>query len=581
MTKQELIDLINVASGKEPADLVIKNCQIVDVCNHKIINKNLAISGKYFAGFGDYESNNIIDAENNYIVPGFIDSHIHIESSYVSPEEMGRLLIPHGTSTIIADPHEIVNICGLNGLNYMINASKNTELDIKFMVPSCVPATPFETTGAIIDSKDIESVINQEDVLGLGEFMNYPGVINADNEVIEKLMVAIKNNKIIDGHSPNIFGNELNSYVCAGIKTDHECSTIQEMNDRLSRGMYVLLRQGSACHDLKNLVPAITEYNSRFCLLCSDDRHPKTIFEKGHLEEHLQICVEHGINPITAIQMATINAAQCYGLKDRGSITPGKVATFSIVKDFKSFYVKKMFLDGKLIANEHEFLNNVNKISIKNINSSIHVKNFTKEKLILQLKNNSAVTISLLQGGVLTKKQIKEVKINSKNEFIYDKTFDIVKVAVIERHKNTGNVALGLLHGYGMNKGAIAQSIAHDSHNIIAVGTNDDDIYLAVQELIKQQGGVISVLNGKILSKIPMPIAGLMSDEKGAVIKEKLNEFNNIAYRKLHVSKNFEPIMTLCFMSLAVIPEIKLTDKGLFDVTKFQYIDINTINSDI
>ncbi len=575
MNKLELERLLSVASGLSAPDLVVTNCQVVDVYNHKIIKSNVAISGKYIAGIGDYICSNIIDAQNKYIVPGFIDSHIHIESSYVTPEEMGRLLVSHGTSTIIADPHEIVNVCGLEGFEYMREASKNTVLDIKYMLPSCVPATPFETSGAVVNSGDMEIPINEENVLGLGEFMNYPGIINGDSETLDKIMVAINNDKLIDGHSPGVFDKQLNAYTCAQIISDHECSSIEEMNDRLSRGLYVLLREGSACHDIRTLLPAVNQYNSRRCLLCSDDRHPKTILEIGHLEEHLRICVQMNIDPITAIQMATINAAECYKLKDRGAIAPGKLASFSIIEDLESFKVEKMFIEGLLVAENGDFIPKVNRYPIEKVKGSMHVKDFTKDKLKLKLNTNKAITISLLPGGVLTKKTINEVKLNKENEFIFDSKTDISKVAVVERHNNTGNVAVGLLKGYGIKKGAIAQSIAHDSHNIIVVGTNDDDMYIAVNELIKQQGGVIAVLNGEVISSIPMPVAGLMSDQSGEWVRDKLTEFNSIAFNKLKIDSNVEPIMTLCFMSLAVIPEIKLTDKGLFDVTKFEYIDIN------
>ncbi len=575
MNKNELKKLIDVASKRVNADLVISNCRVVDVYNHKIIDTSVAICGKYIAGLGEYTSKNTYDAEGRYLVPGFIDSHIHIESSYVSPEEIGRLLVPHGTTTIIADPHEIVNVCGIKGFKYMLEAAKNTKLDIKFMLPSCVPATPYETSGAVISSQDMKEPINYENVLGLGEFMNYPGIINSDDETLNKLVVAYENNKIIDGHSPGLEGANLNAYTCANIRTDHECSSISEFNDRISRGLYVLLRQGSACHDLKNLLPAVNNYNSRYCLFCSDDRHPKTILEIGHLEEHLKMSVNSGLDPITAIQMATINAAECYSLKDRGAIAPGKIANFSLLKDLKSFEVVKTYINGELVSQEGMYLPKTEMYPIASVKGSFDVKNFNKERLRLKLKTNSALTIYLQPGGVLTKKKMSFVKINEFNEFIFDESKDIVKVAVVERHKGTGNTAVGLLEGYGLKKGAIAQSIAHDSHNIIVVGTNDDDMFFAVNELINQDGGVIAVENGKILSSIPMPIAGLMSDKSGEIVREQLISFNDCAFNIMKINKDLEPIMTLCFMSLAVIPEIKLTDRGLFDVTTFEYIDIN------
>lgn len=575
MNKSEIKTLIEVASGRVKADLLIKNCKVVDVYNSKIIEGDVAISGRYIAGIGNYESDNIVDAENKYLVPGLIDSHIHIESSYLSPEELGKILIPHGTSTIIADPHEIVNVCGLKGFEYMREASKSTALSIKYMVPSCVPATPFETTGACMMAEDMIEPINQDGVLGLGEFMNYPGIIYNDDETIDKLCVAYESNKIIDGHSPGVFGKELNAYISAGIKTDHECATSDEARDRLERGMYVLLRKGSACHDLRNLIPVVTPQNSRRCLLCSDDRHPKTILEIGHLEEHLKTCVEMGIDPITAIQMASLNAAECYRLDDRGAIAPGKLASFSIMKDLKDFEVEKMFVEGQLVASDGEYLLESDKYPIDSVSDTMHVNDFDISKFKIKLKTNRANIIQLMPGGVVTKKVIKEVSVDENNEFIFDKNIDVCKVAVIERHKNTGNFAVGLLSGYQIQKGAIAQSVAHDSHNIIVVGTNDEDMLYAAQKLIEQKGGVILVDDEEVIESLPMPIGGLMSDKSGEWVAEKLTKINEKAFGVLKINKEYEPIMTLGFMSLAVIPEIKLTDRGLFDVTKFEYIDID------
>jgi adenine deaminase len=319
MNKNLLKKLIDVAAGRIPSDLVIKNCQIVDVYNASIIKGDIALCEGLIAGVGHYEGCCEIDSSGLYAAPGFIDSHIHVESSYVSPEELGRLVVPHGTTTIIADPHEITNVCGLSGLEYMIEASKQTALDIKWMLPSCVPATPFEHAGASVSAEDMEQVIGRDEILGLGEFMNYPGVINADNGVLEKLIVAINNRKPVDGHSPGLFENTLNAYAAAGIHTDHECTTVEEMQDRISRGMYVLMRQGSACHDLLELLKGVTPLNSRRCLLCSDDRQPKTILSAGHLDNHLRLCSNAGIDPVIAIQMASLNAAECFGLKDRGA----------------------------------------------------------------------------------------------------------------------------------------------------------------------------------------------------------------------------------------------------------------------
>ncbi len=574
MNREFLKKLVDIASGRIPADTVIKNCKVVDVYSSKIIEGDIALCEGVIAGVGSYEGNIVIEANGQYATPGFIDSHIHIESAYLSPEELGKLLVPHGGTTIIADPHEIVNVCGIKGLDYMMEAAKNTVLDIKYMLPSCVPATPFENAGAVIDAEKMKEPILRDNVLGLGEFMNFPGIIYGDEGTLDKILVAKEQGKIIDGHSPGVFNKELNAYVSVGIRNDHECSSVEEMNDRISRGVYVLLRQGSACHDLRTLAKGVTKENSRRCLLCSDDRQPKTILELGHLDNHLQICVEEGIDPITAIQMATINAAECFELKDRGAIAPGLRGDIVLLEDLKDFKISKVFIEGKEVASEGKYLPEVIKYDISSVVGSMNVKDFSEEKLKLSLKTNKVNLIDILPGGVLTKKTVEEVTIDETGEFIFDSSKDIAKVAVVERHKNTGNVAIGLLRGYGIKEGAVALSVAHDSHNIIAVGVNNEEIAFAVDKLIELGGGVVLVKNGEVLEEMPMPIAGIMSDKDGEWVDKKLTSLHKKAHEDLGIHSGVEPVMTLCFMSLAVIPEIKLTDKGLFDVTKFDFIDL-------
>lgn len=575
MKKEVLKNLIDVAAKRKLADVVIKNSKIVDVYNSSIIEgKDIAIADGYIVGIGEYEGVRVVDANGQYAVPGFIDGHIHIESSYVTPEEIGRLLVPHGTTTIIADPHEIVNVCGMEGMNYMLEAAKNTKLDIKYMLPSCVPATPFENAGAVIDALTMKEPIGHDQIIGLGEFMDYPGVIGAKDEVLNKLLVAINEGKIIDGHSPSLIGNELNAYAVAGIHTDHECSTPDEMLDRLSRGMYILLREGSACHDLRILLKAVTKENSRRCLLCSDDRQPKTILELGHMDNHLQICVEEGIDPITAIQMASLNAAECYCLKDRGAIAPGLRADIALLDNLRDFNAKRVFIQGEEIAIDGKYLLDTRICDISKVKGRFFVKDFSIEKLKLKLKSSRVNVMDILPGGVLTAKAIADIKVNDQGDFVYESNQDIVKIAVVERHNNTGNVAVALIRGYGIKSGAVALSIAHDSHNIIVVGTNNEDMAYAVEKLVAQGGGIILVENQEIINHMPMIVGGIMSDQTGEWVNEKLSEIHEDAYNKLGIHKEIEPVMTLCFMSLAVIPEIKITDMGLFDVTKFDFISI-------
>lgn len=574
MNKESLKKLIDIAAGRLPADTVIKNCKVIDVYNGEIIEGDIALCDGLIAGIGEYKGNTIIDAKGLYAAPGFIDSHIHIESAYVCPEEMGRLLVPHGATTIIADPHEIVNVCGLKGMNYMLEASKGTALDIKYMLPSCVPATPFEHSGAVIDAEAMKDIIKDDQILGLGEYMNFPGIINAFESDLDKIMVAKKEGKLIDGHSPSIEGTDLNAYAAALVHTDHECSTVKEMKDRLSRGMYVLLRQGSACHNLRPLLKGLTQMNSRRCLLCSDDRQPKTIFEEGHIDNHLSICVEEGVDPITAIRMASLNAAECFRLYDRGAIAPGLRGDIVLLENLDNFKVSKVFIEGRLTAEDGKYLLPISKHDMSAVQGSFHVKDFSIDKLRMHLKSGHVNVIDIMPGGVVTGKGVADVKIDNTGNFVRDPEVDIVKMAVVERHNETGNVATALLRGYGIKDGAVALSVAHDSHNIIAVGVSDEEIEFAVNKLIEQNGGVILVRNNKVVSSMPLPLGGLMSDQTGEWVEENLNKIHDAAFKELGISGSVEPVMTLCFMSLPVIPELKLTDMGLFDVTKFDFIPI-------
>ena len=404
--------------------------------------------------------------------------------------------------------------------------------------------------------------------------MNFPGVVGADDEVLEKLLVAKNEGKVIDGHSPGLVGNALNAYAAANIKTDHECSTVEEMNDRISRGLYVMLRQGSACHNLRTLAKGVTAFNSKRCLLCADDMQPKTILSVGHLDNSIRMCVEENIDPIIAIQMATLNAAECYGLEDRGAIAPGLRADIVLFDNLKDFNVDNVFISGKEVAAAGEYKLPISYYDISDTIGSFHVKDFSKEKLKLTINSEKANVINILPGGVVTSKEVVTISRDENNEFIYDPNKDIVKVAVVERHQNTGNVAVALLKGYGIKEGAIALSVAHDSHNIIVVGVNDDDMAFAVEELINQGGGFVVAKDKVVLESMAMPIGGLMSDKSGEWVDNKLKNIHKIAHEILRVSNDVEPVMTLCFMSLAVIPELKITDMGLFDVTKFQFISI-------
>ena len=574
MEKEMLKKLINTAMGRRKADLVIKNCRVVNVFSGTVTEGDIAVCGGFIAGIGRYQGETETDAEGRYAAPGFIDSHIHIESSYVSPEEIGRMLVPHGGTTIIADPHEIVNVCGLDGLNYMIEAARGTRLDIRYMLPSCVPATPFETSGAVLEAADMAEPITRPEILGMGEFMNYPGVLNCDDAVLDKLVLGQASGKPIDGHASGLSGDALTAYAATRIVADHECSSAEAARELVDRGLYVMLREGSACHNIRENLKAVTPENSRRFVLCSDDRQPRTMLTLGHLDNHLRICVEEGLDPVTAIRMATLNAAECFGLRDRGALAPGYRADIVLLDDLKDFRVRKVWIRGELCAEDGRYLPEIRKTDITPVRGSVIIRDFSEDKLKMHLKSDRVNVIRILPGGVVTQKATARIRADVDGDFFRDPAQDLVKVAVIERHKGTGNVAAGFLAGYGIREGAVAVSIAHDSHNIIAVGVSNAEIAAAVRALEAQEGGIVLIRNGEVLDSMPMPIAGLMSDRSGEWVKEKLESIHEKAHRILGVSADVEPVMTLTFMSLAVIPEIKLTDKGLFDVTRFDFIPL-------
>ena len=573
MDKRTLSRMIDAAMHRIPADLVIYNCNVVDVYTGTVRKDSIAITDGHIVGFGDdYRGQEEYDAKGAYASPGLIDAHIHIESSYTSPEEFGRMVVPCGTTTVIADPHEIVNVYGLEGFNYMIRAAEKTELSVRYMIPSCVPATPLEDSGAIVNAFDMQWPMGDRHVPGLGEFMNYPGVINKDEEALNKILVAQNMHKVIDGHSPALTGAELNAYSAAGIKTDHECSTIKEMEERLQRGMYVQLRDGSACHDLQYLIPAITPFNYKRCLLCSDDRQPKTIFEDGHIDNHLRMLIEAGIDPVMAVCMASLNAAECYKLEDRGAIAPGKRADIVLFNNLEEFRAQAVFIEGKKVAENGIYLPSYDKAAIFSVRGSMHVKPFTVDQLKMHLNSDRVKAIEIVKDGVTTKSAVVTVKRDEDGDFVFDPTQPVAKIAVLERHHNTGKIGLGLLKDYGIQRGAVALSVAHDSHNIICVGVSNEEMYAAAQALIEQEGGFVLVENGEVIASLPLPIAGLMSDLPGEEVARHLKTLHETAYERLGVSHEVEPVMTLCFMSLLVIPDLKITTRGLFDVKKFDFV---------
>lgn len=576
MTKDELKFLIDAAAGRRPADLVIRNCRIVNVLNGEIQAGSVAIAGGRIVGMGadDYDGAEIFDADGKFLAPGFIDAHVHVESSYLSPAQLGRIIVPCGTTTILADAHEIANVCGLAGIRYMMDAAKETKLRVIESMPSCVPATQFEDAGAVIEAADMAELLADENFFGLGEFMNAPAIINADSNALDKVLLAARLGKLIDGHAPDVTGKNLNAYMCAGIVGDHECRTVDEMNERIAKGMYVLIREGSACHDLRPLVRGVTTANSRRCLLCSDDRQPKTILALGDMDSNLRLCVEEGLDPVTAIQMATINVAEAFRLHDRGAIKIGALADLVLLNNLRDFGVECVWIGGELVARGGKYLPPIITADSSAVRNTVHVKDFRADKLKLHLSGNRVNVIGIEQGGVVTKKITATVTVDEAGDFVFDAAHDICKVAVIERHRMTGKVGVGLLGGFGLKRGAVAVSVAHDSHNIIAAGASNDEIFAAVNAIIDMQGGMVLVNGSQVIASIALPIAGLMSDLSGEELKVKLDDFHAKAHTQLGISPDVEPVMTLAFMSLPVIPEVKLTARGLFDYAAFDFISV-------
>lgn len=573
MEKQKLIKLIDVAAGRKKADLVLKNAKIVDVFQAKILIGDIAISDGYIAGIGgSYQGIEERNYTGKYVAPGFIEAHIHIESSYVSPEEFSRVFIPRGTTTILADPHEIVNVAGLKGLDYMVNAAKNAKMDIRYMMPPCVPATNFETSGADLYADDMEDTLKTGKVDGLAELMNFPGVINADDKMIDEILMAKKYGARIDGHAPQVVGKDLNAYIAAGPANDHECSTLEEAEERLARGMYLLLREGSVTQDLRKLLPIVNTANSRRCLLSGDDVQAKTAINKGHLDNSIRICIDEGLNPITAIQMATLNPAEYCGLNDRGAIAPGRRADMVVFESLEDFAVEETYILGEKLSQGNKYLGEVNYYPIDSVESSMHVKDFTRKKLQLHLNSDKVRAIGVVPGEVLTTEEHVTVKRDGDGNFVYNDQEDVTKIVVVERHHNTGNVNVNLLSGYGIKAGAIAISIGHDSHNIIATGTNDDDIFMAVNELIKQEGGAVVVKDEKVISRMELKIAGLMCNLPAEKMIAQQDALDEAVHEELGVPDNVNPVMTLSFIPLAVIPKLKITDKGLVDVEKNAFV---------
>lgn len=563
---------IDVAAGREKADIVLKNGKFVNVFTGEVSEGNIAICEDRVVGIGDYVGEQEIDIHGMTVLPGYIDGHVHIESSQLSPEEFASLIVPRGTTTIIADPHEITNVCGLAGVEYIVKASKNVPLDVKVQLPSCVPATPFETSGAILNGKDTEENIVREDIFGLGEFMNYPGVIYTDEDVLKKLSAAEKCGKIIDGHAPTLKGKDLNAYLCGGISTDHECISVDEIKEKTSLGVYCHLRHGSSTRNLVSNAQAVNENNMRRFIICTDDRHAADLMRKGHIDDALRQLVQSGFDPVRAVIIATLNNAECYGLKWKGAIAPNYIADLVVVDNLVSFNAQYVFKDGKLVAEKGKPLFDTSvRYLPDSVLNTVHLRTMKADDFKLTLRGKKARVMQIIPDNVATKCVIREVE--SENGDVKVKGTNLLKLAVVERHHMTGNIGKGLLEGYGFKGGCLGITIAHDSHNVILLGDNNKDMAAAANHLAKIGGGMVIAHDG-ICESVTLDIAGLMSSKNAETLEKASHELIEKAYA-MGVDRRLEAFMSLAFLSLAVIPDIKLLDTGLFDVVKFGFTDIN------
>lgn len=568
-------DLIKTARGLSRADLFVNNCKIVNVFSGEIISESFAVKDGYIIGFGEYDAEKELDLGGRWVCPGLIDGHVHIESSMLTPAEYAKAVVPKGTTTVVTDPHEIANVCGLAGIDYMLKASKNIPLRVYVMLPSCVPATNMETSGAVLYAGDLEQFIDDPRVLGLAELMNFPGVLNCNDDIIKKISLSYE--KRIDGHAPGLRGRDLSAYILAGVGSDHECTTPEEALEKLRLGMRIMVRQGSAAQNLDDLIPFITPGNSRRCIFVSDDRHPKDLLQQGHIDYMIRRAIERGIKPVTAIQMATLNTAEWFGLKDLGALAPGYKADFVVLDDLDTFAVNEVYHDGKKAAEKGRPIFSAEQYLDKRVTDTIHVGNVDTNTIITNLAlsaaGNQAYAMKIVPHQIVTEKIV--VKPPIKNGcFMPDAKQDLAKIAVIERHKASGRIGKGLVQGFGLKKGAIASSVTHDSHNIIAVGMTDAETAAAVEAVIANNGGIAVVYGGDVVGVLPLPIAGLMSLMNAVEVDKKLHELHDEA-KKLGVHDYIDPFMTLSFLALPVIPSLKITDMGLTDFDTWQIISLN------
>ena len=555
--------IIAVAAGREKADLVLKNAKYLNVFSNEFLCGDIAVANGLIAGVGKYDGKTEIDVSGKLVLPGFIDAHIHLESSMVTPAEFAKAVVAHGTTTVITDPHEITNVMGIDGVEYMIQASQNLPIDVHFMMPSCVPATEIDESGAELDCKDIDLYLDNKKVLGLAEMMNYVGVINGDKNVLSKIVTSQAHHKKIDGHAPELSGNDLNAYIAAGVYSDHECSTFENALEKLRKGQFIMIREGTAAHNLKALMPLLTQQYYSRCMFATDDKHPSDLLYGGHIDYIVKQAMKNGADPIVALKTATHHAARYFLLNNKGAIASGYLADIVVVDNLEDFNVETVFKCGKLV-----FDGEVKDFSAPTVDEKLAEKCFDTFHLDSVTPSSFKVDgklglIGLVGGELLTRNLGTADKIDVEN--------DILKIACIERHKGTNHIGVGYVKGYSLKSGAVATSVAHDSHNIITVGCNDDDIAVAVNAIKDSKGGIAVVENGKIKALLELPIAGLMSDEPLTTVNEKLENAKSSAY-ELGADKSIDPFMTLSFLSLPVIPSLRITTKGVFDAENWKML---------
>ena len=576
MEKHKFVRRIEVAAGRQMADTVIKNGKIVDVFNGEIIDGDIAIVDGYIAGIGSYSGKTIVNAKGSYIAPSFIDGHVHIESSMLTPKEFAKVLLMHGVTTAVADPHEIANVLGATGIQYILDSTENLPFDFYIMLPSCVPATEFEHSGATLSIEDLKPFYEHPRVLGLAEVMNFPAVCHAEDSMMAKMIETRKRGKKIDGHAAGLSKHDLNVYMAAGIQTDHESTTKEEAKQRLQKGMYLMIREGTVAKDLRQLLSVVTERNSRRCLFVTDDKHLDDLINEGSIDHNVRLAICEGLSPIIAIQMATINAAECFGLHEKGAIAPGYKADFLFFNDLKNIEINQVFKDGKIVVENGsliDFPSASNQTLTATLKKSVNFHPLSNGNLQISLKSRKANIIEIIPNSLITKHIIEEVTINEQGLFQASILKDQLKLAVVERHHRTKHIGLGILKGLGIKTGAIATTIAHDSHNLIIAGTNDEDMLVAAKAIQGIQGGLVVVHNEKVIAALELPIAGLMSERSYQDIFSNLNNIHQ-ALTIVGGNNHFNPFLTLSFLALPVIPELKLTDSGLFQVSKFKHIPI-------